>query len=88
MIPEAKAVKLAGLVSLEAMCKQLDLTEVEVYWLMSTRKLPSYLIGPAWKFDKKSVETWIAQMGGLEAVRKDVKDQVARHQAGLGGTEP
>ncbi|MBI5509928.1 MAG: helix-turn-helix domain-containing protein [Deltaproteobacteria bacterium] len=85
LVPEAKAAKLGALVSLDAICKHLGLTEVEVYWLMSTRKLPSFIVGPVWKFDTKSVDAWVTQMGGRDAVHKDIKEQMARHRAGKGG---
>ena len=49
---------------------------------MSTRKLPAGgLVGGVWKFNTKRVDKWVDGMGGIDAVRKDVEDQIATHRA-------
>ena len=80
-IPEAKQAKIDGLVALEAICQQLGLTEVQIFFLMSTRKLPAWLVGGTWKFDKRSVEQWVEGQGGLKEVKRDVEAQIARHRS-------
>src|SRR5512141_210711 len=40
MVPGARTAKLESLVPLDQICSYLELTPTEVFWLMSTRKLP------------------------------------------------
>lgn len=85
LVPAAKQAKLEALVSMDEICAHLGLDDVRVYWLMSTRKLPGYLVGGVWKFDRRQVEAWVEELGGVEAVRADVDDQIARHRAAASG---
>ena len=82
LVSEAKQLKLSSLLSLEEICRHLELTDTEVHWLVSTRKLPAWLVGGSWKFDKQRVDRWSENMGGAAAIRSDVKDQIATHGQG------
>jgi len=80
LVPDAKQAKLGGLMSLDEMCSQFGLTSTQVWFLMSTRKLPAYLVGGVWKFDKSAVTSWVEKSGGLDAVRQDVEAQIVKHR--------
>jgi len=81
-VSEAKQAKLDSLVTLDEICQHLGLSAVQVYWLMSTRKLAgAFLVGGAWKFDRKKVDQWVERSGGIDAVRKDVEAQIEKHRA-------
>jgi hypothetical protein len=88
LVPEAKQAWLDGLISLEDLCKHLGLTEVQVFFLMSTRKLPAALVGGIWKYDRGKVDRWVAEMGGPDAVKKDVEAQIEKHRAAGAGASP
>lgn len=79
-VKEAREMKLKNLWTMDKMCEHLGLTHVEVYWLMSTRKMRGWLVEGEWKFDKVETDRWVEGMGGLEAVQKDVKDQIEEHR--------
>jgi hypothetical protein len=82
LVAEAKRAKLDSLVTLDEICQRLGLTSVQVYWLMSTRKLDgAFLVGGTWKYDPKKVDRWVERLGGVEAVRNDVEAQIERHRA-------
>ena len=81
---EEKDAKLASLVSLDELCKHLDMTSTEVYWMMSTRKLPGWLVGGKWKFDQTHVDGWVERIGGLKSAQTDVRAQIAKHRAAQG----
>ncbi|MCB9557784.1 MAG: helix-turn-helix domain-containing protein [Deltaproteobacteria bacterium] len=82
LVPEARQEKLESLVSLQEICSHLSLNDVEVYWMMSTRKLPGWLVEGVWKFDKAQVDAWVEKMGGKSAVKADVTAQIEEHRAG------
>lgn len=77
----ARETKLEGLASLEQVCEHLGLDHVQVYWLMSTRKLPGWLVGGVWKFDLGQIDRFVEDFGGRETLRKDIEDQIAKHRA-------
>jgi hypothetical protein len=83
--PEAKKVYLDSLLSFEEVCKRLDLTSVQMAFLISTRKMPAALVGGYWKHDWYKVQKWVEGMGGLEAVHKDVEEQIRKHKEGQKG---
>ena len=78
--PEAKQAYLDGLIPLEELCQRLELDDVELAFLMSTRQMPAALVDGAWKFDWLKVQGWVEGMGGLEAVHQDVEQQIREHQ--------
>lgn len=79
-VPEARTLKLEQLKTMDEICEHMGLTHVKVYWLMSTRKLRGWLVEGEWKFDKTEVDRWVEGMGGLEAVQKDVDEQIEEHR--------
>jgi len=86
---EARTRYIDAHISLEEICKTLGMTHVQVYWMMSTRKLPGALIDGVWKFNPRNIERWVEKIGGKEAALKDVEAQIAKHRAGgqHGGTK-
>ena len=77
----AREEKLKRLAPLEKVCEHLGLDHVKVYWLMSTRKLPGWLVGGAWKFDLLQVDRWVEDMGGRASVHRDIAEQISAHRA-------
>ena len=51
----ARETKLRQLVPLEEICDRHQLDHVRLYWLMSTRKLPGWLIDGKWMFDRDQI---------------------------------
>ena len=77
----AREEKLSSLKSLAEMETHLSLTHVQIYWLMSTRKLPGWLVGGKWQFDQGQVDRFVEDFGGLDALTRDIEDQIAIHRA-------
>lgn len=74
-----KAAQVEQLISLASLCAHLHVNEDEVYWLMSMKQLPSWLVGGAWRFDRAEVDAWLTNQQGLEAIQTWVKAAVAEH---------
>jgi hypothetical protein len=83
--PEAKQAYLDRLISFEEVEHRLGLSAVQMAFLMSTRQMPAALVGGCWKHDWAKVEAWVEKMGGLDAVKNDVEQQIRKHQRGQEG---
>jgi hypothetical protein len=81
-IPQQRSEALGALVTLSELAAELQLAERDVYWLISTRKLPAWLVEGAWRFHPDEVSAWMDDMGGPEGVRADVASQIAQHGGG------
>jgi predicted DNA-binding transcriptional regulator AlpA len=68
------------LVSLPEACARLGLTDAELFWLMSVKRLPAWLLGGVWKFEPAEVDAWAATQGGVEAVQVFVRAARERHR--------
>lgn len=76
-----REIKIEQLWSMAKMQEYLDMTHVQIYWLMSTRKLPGWLVDGTWRFDKHQLDRYVDDFGGLEALKRDIEDQIAKHRA-------
>jgi hypothetical protein len=76
----ARRAQLDRLVPLVVACARLELSATEVHWLVSTRKLPSWLVDGTWRFDPEHLDAWVAERGGLAAVQADVKASMEAHR--------
>ncbi|MCC6750526.1 MAG: hypothetical protein IT371_22875 [Deltaproteobacteria bacterium] len=81
LVPQARAEKLARLVSVEETCADLGVIPTELFWLMSTRQLAGWLVEGVWRFDRGQVARWVEERGGPDEVRRDVRAQMAEHRA-------
>jgi hypothetical protein len=71
----------SSLMVLEEMCHRLDLSAVEVYMLMTTRGLPSgFGVGATWVYNRRAVERWIAELGGIASVHRALEAHLAHRE--------
>lgn len=66
-------------------CKHMGLSDTEVFWLLSTRQLPGWLVSGQWRFHRPELDAWIDANHGLERVRQEAAAAIAQHRQGRTG---
>ncbi len=81
MNAEERKAWVAQLVTLDEICKVIEMEPKEVFWAITIKQMPSALVGGEWKFDKAEVAQWAQDNGGLPKVRDDVRRARSEHKA-------
>lgn len=74
--------KLERLISADDACSRLGLTNTELFWLVSVRGLPGWLVGGSWRFDAESVDAWAAANGGPAELKRWLEAAAVSHREG------
>jgi hypothetical protein len=67
-IEDARAAKIGSLVPIDIIAADIGLLREEIFRLVTTRGLPSWLIDGRWMFDAAAVRRWLDGEGGRHAV--------------------
>jgi excisionase family DNA binding protein len=49
------------ILTVEEVARYLRVTERHIYKLLSTREIPAFKVGGAWRFRKEEVDRWIVE---------------------------
>lgn len=56
--------------TIKELCQYLKLTKPTVYYLLKKRRIPCAKVGRQWRFNKDSIDTWMAEKEKYYTERK------------------